>query len=165
MRVVYLNDLQTLLLDIWAWGLVHFSTGYLIHKVPARRLSNDGWLFKARAFEDDGRLYQRRFRIMRWKDKLPEAGAMFAGGISKQSLIGVDDDGLSRFAIETRRAELTHWLAALPGPLFVLWNPGHAVPLMILYGVGVNAPFIMIQRFNRQRIGRILERRAARTVH
>ena len=34
-----------------------------------------------------------------------------------------EQGGLERFVVETRRAELGHWLAAAPGVLFVLWNP------------------------------------------
>ena len=164
MPLVHLAGVELLLLDIWAWGLVHLSTGYLVHKVPAARLGRDTWLFRPRRFERGGRLYVGTFRILRWKDKLPEAGAMFAGGISKRRLLDDEAGGLPRFAVETRRAELTHWLAMLPGPLFALWNPGYVVPVMVAYGVLVNLPFVMIQRCNRQRIDRILAGRAARAA-
>jgi len=60
--------------------------------------------------------------------------------------------GLQRFARETRRAELAHWWAMCCGPLFVLWNPPLAAALLISYGVVVNLPFILIQRYNRFRI-------------
>ena len=45
------------------------------------------------------------------------------------------------------------------GPLFVLWNPPLAAGLLVAYGVGVNLPFIAIQRYNRFRTRAILERR------
>jgi glycosyl-4,4'-diaponeurosporenoate acyltransferase len=45
------------------------------------------------------------------------------------------------------------------GPLFVLWNPPGAAALLIGYGVAVNLPFIVIQRYNRFRIDALAERR------
>ena len=95
--------------------------------------------------------------VRRWKDHLPEAGALFAGGIGKRSL----PDSIETFVQETRRAELAHWWALTAGPAFALWNPLRGVVLMVTYGVVVNAPFIAIQRYNRYRAQRLLARRAA----
>ena len=75
-----------------------------------------------RRFEGE-RLYRDVLRIQRWKDRLPEAGALFAGGVCKRAAHRRRAGGLERFVVETRRAELGHWLAAAAGPLFVLWNP------------------------------------------
>ena len=112
--------------------------------------------------ERDGALYQA-LRIRRWKDRLPEAGAFFAGGISKRHLPGRARGGLERFVVETRRAELGHWLAAAAGPLFVLWNPPGVAAVLVAYGVAVNLPFIAIQRYNRLRVERVLRARADRS--
>ena len=71
-----------------------------------------------------------------------------------------DTAGLQLFARETRRAELAHWWAMLCGPLFAFWNPPLPTALLITYGVLVNLPFILIQRYNRARIEALLERRA-----
>jgi glycosyl-4,4'-diaponeurosporenoate acyltransferase len=46
--------------------------------------------------------------------------------------------------------------------VFALWNPPLGVLLMAVYGLTVNAPFILIQRYNRTRAQRLLRRRAAR---
>jgi glycosyl-4,4'-diaponeurosporenoate acyltransferase len=143
--------------DVIAWAVVHAATGYAVHRIPVRRLRRDNWLLRPRAFESEGRLYER-FGIRRWKDALPEAGALFAGGVSKRRLPASDVGGLERFAAETRRAELGHWSALACGPLFVLWNPPAVAAVMIVYGVSVNVPFIVIQRYNRQRVGRVLAR-------
>jgi glycosyl-4,4'-diaponeurosporenoate acyltransferase len=45
------------------------------------------------------------------------------------------------------------------GPVFALWNPPLAAVLLVGYGVLVNLPFIIIQRYNRFRILALLERR------
>ena len=135
-------------------------TGYAAHRLGDERLARDGWLLRQRAFENGGRWYRDRLRIHRWKDRLPEAGALFAGGMSKRRLPAYDHDGLALFARETRRAELAHWWALSCGPLFALWNPPLATALLLAYGVLANLPFVLIQRYNRFRIEALLDRRA-----
>lgn len=147
--------------NVGFWAVVHAGTGYLVHRLPAHRLADDGWLHRPRATERGGDLYVR-LGIRRWKDRLPEAGALFAGGLSKRHLPSTGDAGLERFAVETRRAELGHWLALAAGPVSIAWNPPVGAAAMVTYGVAVNAPFIAIQRYNRLRVARILDTRAAR---
>lgn len=153
--VFTLSSLGVLAANVVASAAIHAGSGYAVHRLPIERLQHDGWLLRPRRWEDGGRWYQRRLRIGHWKDRLPEAGALFAGGISKRHL-GPD---LDRFVAETRRAERGHWLAFAGSPLFALWNPPMGVALMVAYGGAVNAPFIAVQRYNRQRAQRILARR------
>ncbi|QIG43700.1 hypothetical protein G5V58_13850 [Nocardioides anomalus] len=152
----------TLVVDVVAWGVFHSVTGYAAHRLSDERLSRDGWLLRPRRFEDGGRWYRRRLRIQRWKDRVPEAGALFAGGVSKRALPARDEAGLELFVRETRRAELAHWWALCCGPLFVLWNPPLAAGVLVAYGVLVNLPFVAIQRYNRLRLLSVLARRRAR---
>ncbi|WGL52609.1 hypothetical protein P5P86_02010 [Nocardioides sp. BP30] len=141
----------TVAVDVLAWGAFHSLTGLAAHRLGAARLAHDGQLLRIRRFEEGGGWYRRRLHIHRWKDRLPEAGGLF-GGVSKRHLPTYDVEGLALFARETRRAELAHLWAMACGPLFVLWNPPLASALLIAYGVLVNLPFIVIQRYNRARI-------------
>jgi glycosyl-4,4'-diaponeurosporenoate acyltransferase len=100
------------------------------------------------------RVYER-VGIRRWKDALPEAGALFRGGVSKRS---VRRSRVGAFVIETRRAELGHWLAMVGGPVSMLWNPPTGDVAMVAYGVLVNAPFVAVQRYNRARALRVIGR-------
>jgi glycosyl-4,4'-diaponeurosporenoate acyltransferase len=150
----------TIVVDVAAWGLFHSATGYAAHRLDDGRLTRDGWLLRPRGFETGGRWYRRRLRVHRWKDKLPEAGDLFRGGVSKRQLPAYDVSGLELFVRETRRAELAHWWAMSCGPVFVLWNPPLAAGLLIGYGVVVNLPFIAIQRYNRFRVQALIGRRA-----
>ena len=52
----------------------------------------------------------------------------------------------------------------VPAPLFAIWNPPLGVALMVAYGVGINLPFIAIQRYNRIRVSRALRSRGARVA-
>ena len=152
----------TVVVDVFAWAVFHAATGYAAYRLDERHLSRDGWLLRPRAFESAGRWYRRRLRIHRWKDRLPEAGNLFPGGVSKRHLPAYDADGLQLFVRETRRAELAHWWAMGCGASFVLWNPPLAATLLVGYGVAVNLPFIAIQRYNRFRAQPLVERRARR---
>lgn len=163
MRVVHLSNAATVVVDVVAWGLVHAGTGYAVHRLPLRALERDTGIWRSRRFERDGRFYEDVLRIRRWKDRLPEAGAVFAGGVSKRRIPSAADGGPARLAAETRRAELGHWLAAAAGPLFVLWNPPAVAAVMVAYGVVVNAPFVAVQRYNRLRLARVLRRSSAST--
>lgn len=149
----------TVVVDVLAWGVLHSATGYLAHRLAPRHLDHDTWLLRPRPFEFGGRWYRRRLAITRWKDRLPEAGDIFPGGISKSRLPTRDDAGLRLFVRETRRAELGHWWALAASPGFLLWNPPLASALLVAYGVGVNLPFIAIQRYNRQRAQAVLSAR------
>ncbi len=148
----------TVAVDVVAQGIVHAGTGYAAHRLRDERLRRDGWLLRPRTFEGDGRWYRDRLRIHGWKDKVPEAGALFQGGVSKRRLPSYDRDGLELFVRETRRAELGHWWAMACSPVFLLWNPPLPSALMVAYGLGINLPFIAIQRYNRVRTQAILRR-------
>ena len=148
-------------LDIVAWGAIHAGTGYLAHRLPATFCERDTWLTRLRGWEQSGRLW-RILRVHSWKDRLPEAGDVFEGGVSKRSLPALDDAGLLQFAASTRRAEIGHWSAAVCSPIFLVWNPLWITGVMVVYGLAVNAPFIAVQRYNRLRVSRVLVRRASR---
>ena len=106
----------TIVVDVVAWGVFHAATGYAAYRLDESRLSRDGWLLRPRRFETAGRWYRRWLRINRWKDKVPEAGDLFRGGVSKRHLPAYDVAGLQLFVRETRRAELAHWWAMGCGP-------------------------------------------------
>lgn len=149
------------LIDAGVWASWSILVGYRATRIPWTRLVQDSWLTRPRAWERDGRIYER-LGILRWKDRIPEAGSVFGRGASKRALPGRSDDHLWRFAAETRRAEIVHWQIMAITPLFLLFNPPVLIVAMVVYAVVANIPCIAIQRYNRIRITRILERRTAR---
>lgn len=144
------------------WVAIHIGSGYIAHRIPLEWFLRDRALFRTRRFESDGRLYRRVFRVHRWKDALPEAGAAFEGGFAKRSLSGIDAEYLKRFVAETRRAELTHWLPLAFSLSFFVWNPLYIAVWMPVYALLSNAPFIVVQRSNRPRLQRAAERAGRR---
>lgn len=157
-----LSEIQALTVSISAWIGLGVGVGYYFHRLPARRLRIDGPLTRLRAAEADGAFYRDRLRIARWKDLLPEAGALFSGGVSKKQLQNRRRDGLLTLLVETRRAERVHWTLLAASALFPLWNPPLLAVSMVAYGFVANVPFIAVQRYNRARLLRILSRADAR---
>ena len=160
--LVHLSPLAAVVVSSVAWAVLGVTTGYAVHRLPSARLDHDTWLTRPRAFEAGGRWYERRLHIARWKDRLPEWGALFPDGTSKRRLPGRTDEDLRCFAVETRRAETVHWTNLAAGPAFLLWCPPAVGAGMVAFGVLAHAPFICIQRYNRARIDRTLARRRDR---
>ncbi len=159
MAMVDLSLGMTIVVDVVAWTVIGVGAGYGMHRVSLSRLDHDTWLTRPRRFERGGRTYER-LGIRRWKDRTPELGGLFAGGVSKRTSGG--RSRLERYAAETRRAEYTHWLVMFAAPFFALWNPWFLTIAMVVYAVAANAPCLMIQRYNRARVARIAGLVAAR---
>lgn len=147
------------LVDVVAWGVIHSATGYLVHRLPARRFERDTGIWAERGFEKGGRTWVR-LGVLRWKKWLPEAGDLFSGGFDKSKIPSRSEEGLRLYARETRRAELGHWLAAAFAPAFFLWNPWYGAAPMLVYAVISNGPCVISQRYNRIRIRRVLALRS-----
>lgn len=151
------------LIGAGVWGVWSTACGYVAHRVPERWLLRDPWVLRLRRPERSGRLYDRILHIKRWKDLLPEAGALFRGGFSKRKVERHDREYLERFLVETRRAELAHWPILALGPTFFLWMPWWLASAMLAYAVVANLPCILVQRYNRVRLDRMLGEQALST--
>lgn len=162
--VLQLSDGAAIVVSCVVWASIGVASGLWFHRLPLERLEHDNWLTRPRAFEAGGHWYQRRLRVRRWKDRLPEKGDLFRDGFSKRHLIDRSTPHLLRFVAETRRAEMVHWANLVAGPLFLLWCPPLLGACMIAFGVVAHLPFIVIQRYNRERLRGILARRGVLTA-
>lgn len=145
-----------------SWVFLHFACGFVAHLLPRSMFRSGGLLgrlFAERLWETAGTLY-RHIGINRWKKRLPEAGALYAGGFDKRHVGAVTVEHLSRFQLETNRAEFSHWLTLISSLTFFAWNPWWVGLSMIAYGVITNLPFILVQRFNRPRLAALAVRTA-----
>jgi glycosyl-4,4'-diaponeurosporenoate acyltransferase len=149
------NNWAIVALDIAVWGGWSALVGFVAHKRPVAAFADDTWLYRLRDFERAGAFYER-IAIRRWKDRLPEAGGLFTGGFSKRSVRTLDRTVLERFVAETRRAEWTHWMIMSITPVFVLWNWWWVDVLMVVYALCANLPCLVVQRYNRARLSRLL---------
>jgi glycosyl-4,4'-diaponeurosporenoate acyltransferase len=143
------------------WPTWTLGMGYVANRADAQRFREDDPVTRLRGWEQDGGWYRDRVAIDNWKDRLPEAGALF-GGKDKRSLAGSSSTELEAFVVETRRAEHAHWTMAGGVVVCSLWNPWWAAPINVLVASISNLPCIAVQRYNRARLLRVLVRRSGR---
>lgn len=161
MRVVHLPTFWTIIVDFVVWFVIHMGVVYFVVRIPIRRFVPESPLFRLRGWEQEGHLYQRAFRIKKWKSRLPDGAPLLGSrGFPKKTLREKSPEYLAAFMRETCRAELTHWLILLFAPLFFLWNPVWVGFFMIFYALAENLPLILAQRYNRARIRRIIRKRS-----
>lgn len=142
-------------LNVAGWPVIQFGLAWAFTKMPVDWF-NPGTDY---SWERGGRIYEDGFAIKRWKDRLPDAARWFGGGFAKGTLAGLSPDYLQRFIRETWRGELCHWAAIACVPVFFLWNPWWGDSIMVAYALTANLPCILVQRYNRQRLRRLLARR------
>jgi glycosyl-4,4'-diaponeurosporenoate acyltransferase len=159
-----LPSLPTVLLDIAAWLIIHMGVSYLMTHIPLGLFDTGFWLHKPRKWEKNGKIYVRKFRLKKWKRRLPDGAALFKKGFQKKHLMGLDRVYLDNFIRETCRAELTHWTMFLFSAVFFIWNPWYVGIVMIVYAILVNMPCIIIQRYNRIRLKRVYSRLISSSV-
>lgn len=157
MPIVSLPAVWIVLIDIFAWAFFHLVISYVCFKLPLSHFRKDSFWFQIFSWEKSGRLWQRLFKVKKWKGSLIDGTVLFKRGYTKKKLHGIKTKELKTFAAETKRAELTHWLSIFPAPLFFLWNPLWVGWAMVFYAVAFNLPFIVVQRYNRGRIMAITE--------
>ena len=153
MRIIHLSTFWTVLLDIFAWFVIHMAVVLFMIRIPRDRFGPDSFLYRVRSWEIGGRLYEKVFRIKRWKSVLPDGARWMKGrGFPKKELASRSTQYLQAFIRETCRAELTHWLTMVFAPFFFLWNKPFVGWIMIAYALAENVPLIMAQRYNRSRL-------------
>lgn len=153
-----LGDGAAVAVSVVVWLATCMAIGRWAVTWPASRLDRTGPITTLRSWERQGRTWQRWLRVLRWKDRLPEAGAFFAGGAAKRAVGGRATSTLAGFRRETIRAERVHWLIMASGPVHLLWCRPTVGLGMVAFGVVFDAPFIVVQRTNRGRLERILAR-------
>jgi glycosyl-4,4'-diaponeurosporenoate acyltransferase len=156
--LIELSIAATSALNVAAWLVIQLGLAWLITQMPDDRFNATGLLAREKRWERAGRFYERWCRIKSWKDNLPDGGRWLSGGFSKAQLANKSQAHLERFARETWRGELVHWLALLCLPLFCVWNPWWGVLVNAAVAVALNLPCILAQRYNRARIRRVIER-------
>jgi len=153
--LVHLPTAITITIDVIAWFIIHMGVSYIMSRQPLASFSSNSWLYRKRDWEKNGKFYERLFKLKSWKRRLPDGAAIFKNGFEKKHLKETNKDYLDSFIKETCRAELTHWLVFLFGPLFLMWNLWWVGIVMILYATIANIPCVITQRYNRIRLQRI----------
>lgn len=159
--IVTPSDGVAVLISALTWMLTSVVVGWWAARWPLERLATPGPVTRLRAWEDDGAWWQRHLRVRRWRDLLPEAGALF-GDFSKRHLGSRRSEDLDRFRREALRAERVHWTVMATSPVHAAWCRPTVAAGMLAFGVVANVPCIVVQRSNRGRLDRLLRRRERR---
>jgi glycosyl-4,4'-diaponeurosporenoate acyltransferase len=145
-------------LNVGGWLGIQLGFAWLFTRLPASWFES---VPKSAAWEvrEHGRAYERLFFVRRWKGLLPDGASWFSGGFQKAKLSGRSSFHVRRHMTEAWRGELCHWAALACTPLFFLWNPLWGDAVIVLYALAANAPCILVQRYNRARMQRVLKGR------
>lgn len=134
-----------------ALGVVSFFFG---RALPKGWFHGDRFPFRCAPWE--AALY-RALRVHDWQDKAPDMSRIVPKLIPAKKLDADFRAQLPRMIEETCVAELTHVLLSVCGLYSLrLWPGAGGAALTLVYILLGNVPFIMIQRYNRPRLQRLL---------
>ena len=159
MQIIHLPIAWTIFLCFIFWPLLQYAAALFCLNIPDTIFSSGSFFFRTHRFEQDGRIYHTIFRVSKWKLLLPDRSiASKRQRYKKKHIESFSEINLTKFLLESARAELTHWLAILPFWLFGLFVPSKVIWYMLTYALLVNLPCIIAQRYNRPRVQRLLNR-------
>lgn len=141
--------------------LISIVMTLLAEKIPDRAYYYKKWLYRERKWEDGGHFYERMFGVKSWKAKLPDISDFMKWRFNKKHFAQNNKDYLAVFLTESCKSELTHWMIILSTLLFKFWNDWISVLLILSVAALLNLPYIIIQRYNRPRLKRLLRRNVA----
>lgn len=122
----------------------------------------DKFPFRPFFWEKSGKFY-RKLRVKKWKTRLPDASKRHKDMYEKKVSIQPDKENLRRLIQETCVAEIVHYqLIILSLPVLRIW-PGAGGVVSFSLCVAGNLAFSIIQRYNRPRLIKTLQRLERRT--
>ena len=139
-------------------GLVSFLLG---RELPKSWLRPDAFPFRTYAWEET---LWKALKIRSWQAKVPDMSKVFPKLMPAKALTQKTAQNLPLMIEETCVAELTHGLLCFAGLyLLKIWPGIGGVILTVIYILLGNLPFLLIQRYNRPRLQRLLEKQSRRT--
>lgn len=156
--LIKLPDIWIAVINVLSWPVIMVTVSFLILKIDWQRFNPQEPMFKKRSWEREGSLYIKVFYVKKWKRLLPDGAAWFSGGFEKKRLVFRNADYFKRFAYEACRAETSHWISLGFIPIFFLYNPWWAGIIMSVFGLFLNIPCIIAQRYNRIQLIRLMHK-------
>ena len=151
-------------ISLFVFILISVALTFICEKLPDRICDYKKWLFRERKWEKGGRIYERFFRVKHWKSKVPDISDFMKWRFSKKHLGRLNDNYLCTFLIESCRSEFTHWMIILSTMLFGLWEDVLTTSGMFFLACFLNLPYIIIQRYNRPRLRKLLEKNSLSAI-
>lgn len=145
----------------WGCALYVAVIGFVMRFVGAwynrERFSPDSALYRPKSWEKNGEFY-KKLGIRRWKDRVPDVSRRAKKLYTKKVDMQKSPQNLRRLIQETCVAECVHYqliLLSLPVTWIYKGLGGWVIFAMCVTG---NLVFVAIQRYNRPRLMRALER-------
>lgn len=124
---------------------------------PRKNFNYRQFPFAPFKWEREGMIYLK-IGIQYWKDRVPDISQYIKSMVNKRMGVFRSCEYIRQLIVETCIAEMVHFLLILASPAFLICLKGTwGLVGMISYIVG-NIPFILIQRYNRPRLIKLLER-------
>ncbi len=136
------------------------ALGFVVGRLSSRyhHFNPDAFPYRTFSFEKDGEIYEK-LGIKSWQGKVPDMSRIVPSLIPSKNMSGtLSAKKLSIMLQETCVAEFVHYLLCLSGlyGCFHFLRPAAAVIVYILY-LFTNVPCMIIQRYNRPRLKRVLQ--------
>ena len=145
-----------ILINFLLMALWHLSILFLCMKLDSSFFDPRKFLYTARKWEKKGKFYTSVLKIKKWKDKLPQY--VCKNGFSKRSLNSkMDKQYMEKFIVETCRAEWNHFMCSMYWVVSIFLNSSIYAVIFSLIPILANLPFLLIQRFNRIRLCRLIK--------
>lgn len=158
MLTAEVSTVELFFFDLFYWLFVQGLVGFISAHIPKRLINPQRKIYQTRKWEKEGSVYQRWFHIKDWKPLIFDAGRIFQKDFHKDHVDVNDPQHLERWIMETCRAEWCHWVTFIfIFPLFS-FNPPGLMYIWILYDALLNLVPIIVQRYNRPRLMRLLKR-------
>jgi len=135
-----------------AVGIIGFIVGRIL---PKKWFHHDKFPYMLYRFEREGRVYEK-LRIKSWHRKLPDMRRILPKLMPPKKLAFNEIHRLPEMIRETCVAELIHKLLCFAGLHCIsIWHGGGGTLLAVINILG-NLPFILVQRYNRPRLVRLM---------
>ena len=133
------------------WTTIQLSVSNMMLLCPTSVFVKYETFFKIWSWEKRGALWNKLFRINKWKHYIPEAAQFNYRIYNKRRLASFKLEDIHFMILEMRRAELVHWLSMIPIVIFIK-APKYILFINVCYVISAKLPIILTQRYNRPRL-------------
>jgi len=158
-KIIQASFMKKFALDLGIFLVSSIIVTIISTNLPERYYNYKNWIYKERKWENKGEFYQQVFKVKRWKNHMPEIADFIKSAFSKNSIKEFDNEYIEKYLLESSRAEFAHWCIIFSSVIFLFYEGIATFIYMLLIAILLDAPFIIIQRYNRPRIIRIMKRK------
>lgn len=151
-KILGLSSLKKLAANLGIFVVLSVIITFLSVLSPKYYYNYKMWLYRERKWEHGGKLYENKLKVKKWKSRLPELADFLKFIFPKKFIKEFSIDYMSKYLMESCRAELTHWCIIFSTVVFLIFESTETFIYMFLIAFAANIPYIIIQRYNRPRI-------------